>query len=112
MNSLRRLLAAWRSDLEAAKPANSFSWRPSTIPGYRFQETRPDEASREWTIHELTTSAELYTEGKALHHCVFTYAHACRCRMSTIWSLRLHMNGQEKRIATLEIDPAAPRTAR
>ena len=63
------------------------------------------ESQREWTIHELLTSPELYLEGRALRHCVFTYAPKCRRGETTIWSLRLRTGQNEKRMATIEVNP-------
>ena len=50
-------------------------------------------------------SGELYAEGRALRHCVYTYTRKCRDGLGTIWSLRLRIGGQEKRMATIEVDP-------
>ena len=98
--------AKWNADLTARKPAESFSWPPSGIQGFRFVENcDPCEGQREWTIHELLTSAELYREGRALRHCVYTYAPQCRRGETTIWSLRLRAIGLERRMATIEVDP-------
>ena len=77
---------------------------PLLLPG-RFVENCEASHQREWTIHELLTSAELYLEGRALRHCVYIYAPRCRRGETTIWSLRLRVNGQEKRMATIQVDP-------
>src|SRR5882672_2978587 len=63
------------------------------------------ESQREWTIRKLLTSPELYLEGRALRHCVFTYASKCRRGETTIWSLRLRTGQNEKRMATIEVNP-------
>ena len=50
-------------------------------------------------------SGALHTEGRAMHHCVYSYANRCRRGETTIWSLRLRINGEEKWMATIEVDP-------
>src|SRR6266704_4010519 len=56
-------------------------------------------------ILELLDRDALYAEGRAMRHCVYSYANLCRRGETTIWSLRLRINGEEKRIATIEVDP-------
>jgi PcfJ-like protein len=78
----------------------------SNIPVFRFLEYGDEpEHQREWTIRELLTSPELYLEGRALRHCVFTHAPKCRRGETTIWSLRLRTGQLEKRMATIEVNP-------
>ena len=104
--SMVRLLRAWDVQFGDRKLSQFFSWRASGIPGFRFVETcTANEGQREWSIHELLSSSELYAEGRALSHCVYTYAVKCRDGKTTIWSLRLRANGVEKRMATVEVDP-------
>ena len=103
--SMLRLTWAWHSDLAKNKQSHNFTWPKSGIEGYRFEDTRDgDEHPRVWSIEELLQSQELYAEGRALHHCVYTYAAKCRNRQTTIWSLKLKMKEGEKNMATIEID--------
>ena len=104
--SMMRLVREWNLDLNEKKPSQGFSWGASPINWFRFLEQgEAAEGPREWSIRELLTSAELYAEGRALRHCIYTYALKCRDGKSTIWSLRLLVNGIEKRMATIEVDP-------
>lgn len=104
--SILRLVTAWHSDLAATAPGKHFSWRASGFQSYRFLEKRPDEEhDREWSIHELLDSGALHIEGRAMRHCVYSYSERCRCGETTIWSLRLRVNGEEKRMVTIEVDP-------
>jgi PcfJ-like protein len=106
LKSILRLVTAWHSDLEATKPGRRFSWRKTGIQGYRFLEKRPDgEPDREWAIQELVDSGALYSEGRAMRHCVYSYANRCWRGETTIWSLRLRIDGEEKRMTTIEVDP-------
>jgi hypothetical protein len=104
--SMMRLVREWNADMTSKNPRDSFSWPASSIQGFRYIEhCEEPEHHREWTIRELLTSPELYLEGRALRHCVFTYAPKCRRGETTIWSLRLRTGQQEKRIATIEVNP-------
>jgi hypothetical protein len=106
LNSILRLVTAWHSDLATTAPGKRFSWRPSGFQGYRIGEKYPDEDhDREWSIHELLDSGALFLEGRAMRHCVHSYTDRCRCGETTIWSLRLRVNGEEKRMVTIEVDP-------
>jgi hypothetical protein len=103
---LLRMVTAWHTDLAVSRPGESISWQPSPIGGYRFLERRDgDDPDREWTIQELTDSGALHAEGKAMRHCVYSYADRCRRGETTIWSLRLRINDEEKRMVTIEVDP-------
>jgi hypothetical protein len=106
LRSILRLVSAWHADLGITKNAPWCSWRKSGIQGYRFVEKQSgEEGDRDWTIVELLNSTALHTEGRAMHHCVYTYANSCRRGETTIWSLRLRAAGEEKRMVTIEVDP-------
>jgi hypothetical protein len=106
LKSILRLVTAWHADLGVTKNAPWCSWRKSNIQGYRFLEKRSAEVGdRDWTILELLDSTALHAEGRAMHHCVYTYVNRCRRGETTIWSLRLRAGGEEKRMVTIEVDP-------
>jgi hypothetical protein len=103
-NSLLRLVRAWNSELDGGS-SSGFSWEESGFQAYQFVEKRPDEPDLDWSVVELLNSSALHAEGRAMRHCVYTYANKCRRRETTIWSLRLRVDGEEKRKATIEVDP-------
>ena len=106
MASLLRLTETWHADLSNKKDVLKLSWLSSGIQGYRFLERRGSEQSDlDWTISELLGSDALYAEGRALHHCVYVYSKTCKQGETTIWSLRLRVNDQEKSMATIEVIP-------
>jgi hypothetical protein len=102
--SLLRMVGAWRLDL-AGGEMNGGSWRQSGIHAFRYVEPRTRETQLDWSIVELLNRSALYAEGRAMHHCVHSYATKCLRGDSTIWSLRLRTDGQEKRMATIEVHP-------
>lgn len=104
--SMMRLVREWNADMTSKNHRETFSWPASNIQGFRFMENCDQpEHQREWTIHELLANPELHLEGRALRHCVFTYGPKCRRGETTIWSLRLRTNQQQKRLATIEVNP-------
>jgi hypothetical protein len=105
LNSIMRLVRQWHGDL-SRRPSQSFSWRKSYIPEYSFLDKRDNhEDDLHWTIRELLDSEVLHAEGQAMHHCVYSYTPRCRRGETTIWSLRLRLKDQEKRMATIDVDP-------
>ena len=42
-----------------------------------------------WTIQELLTSKELQAEGRAMNHCVSSYANNCLKGSASIWSMQV-----------------------
>jgi hypothetical protein len=81
---------AWHDQLarEARKPSDR--WEPSGIGGFRLIEG--DATSGNvlcWTVDELLTSQELTAEGKALNHCVRSYARSCVKGAISVWSLQV-----------------------
>jgi len=59
------------------------------------------EGESEWKIRELTSGVELVYEGKAMRHCVASYARRCAAGFSSIFSLTRN----EQPSLTLEINP-------
>ena len=57
---------------------------------------------RDWKIIELLNGKELAAEGRALSHCVATYAHQCMRGKCSIWSV--YCNGE--RVLTIELRSA------
>jgi hypothetical protein len=79
-------------------------WQGMVIP---VEPTRHEPRRAEWTIGELLDSRELSHEGRAMRHCVASYAQDCAATRSTIWSLR-HRWGDEgvtRSVLTIEVRP-------
>jgi len=93
------------------------AWPSSGILGLSFEERiaprSPDEPPtlRIVSIVELLSSFELAQEGRAMRHCVATYAGECIQGKASIWSLRATTRQGQKRLLTIELDPRA-RTVR
>lgn len=100
--SLLRRVADWRAGRKAEPERKRLRWSASGIGPHRRDE--PDGSA--WTIVELLDSDALVEEGRAMDHCVATYAGSCQQRASTIWSLGREGAADRERALTIEVDPA------
>jgi hypothetical protein len=105
VQSMERLMQAWHRSLRATGVGSS--WIRSPFQPLLFEEPSQDgsETPRRWHIMELTNSAQLRSEGAALHHCVATYVGRCCVGTSSIWSLRLWQGEKVHPMLTVEVDP-------
>jgi DNA-binding MarR family transcriptional regulator len=104
LKSILRLVSAWHADLAISKHGAWFSWRKSGIQDYRFLEKGLEEdGDHEWTILELLDSGTLQAEGRAMHHCVYSYADRC-CLVFGVRGTR-HKNFKAKAL-TAKCGPA------
>src|SRR5262249_22171563 len=76
---------------------------PSEFPGFECEDGAGEEA-RVYRIVELLTSNELFTEGRAMRHCVASYAGSCTTGRTSIWSLRKSTeSGRAIRLGAMEV---------
>lgn len=111
---------AWHARLARARHAPADAprqWPASDIPGLSPKPPKASSAKEpdalpappDWVITELVTFADLADEGRALHHCVATYAAAAAAGRSAIFSLRRRVAGVLKPRVTIEVFPAQRR---
>ncbi len=99
--SLLRDIDAWDATVGRS---GGMDWRPSRYRPMDIVDT--DESSPRWIITELRTDADLYEEGRRMHHCVHDYTNICRSGRSQIWSLRrLNGDGTWRPLVTFEVYP-------
>jgi hypothetical protein len=105
VQSMLRLMQEWHRSLGVGSA--SFSWTQSPFQPLLFEEQSRDdsEVPRRWQMMELTNSAQLRSEGAALHHCVASYANRCYRGTSSIWSLRFWQAEKIHHVLTVEVDP-------
>lgn len=70
------------------KPDLTSKWKQSSVNPFTFTEGSKDKR-KVWDIKEITNAAELFDEGKSMHHCVYSYLHSCIKGSCSIFSLRL-----------------------
>jgi len=105
VQSMLRLMRDWHRSLGTGSA--SLSWVPSPFEPLLFEELSRDgsELPRRWQMTELINSAQLRSEGAALHHCVASYADRCYRGISSIWSLRFWQGEKVHHVLTIEVDP-------
>ena len=105
VQSMLRLMRDWHGSLGAGSA--TLSWKPSPFEPWLFEEPGRDESEKpkRWQMMELTNSAQLRSEGAALHHCVASYANHCYRGSSSIWSLRFWQGEKVRHVLTVEINP-------
>jgi PcfJ-like protein len=106
MQSILRLMREWHKSLGVG--GSTFSWMRSPFEPLIFEESSQDDSGappRRWHMVELTNSAQLRSEGTALHHCVASYAYRCYQGASSIWSLRFWQGEKIHYVLTVEVDP-------
>jgi hypothetical protein len=80
----------WHAHLARETRRPQDRWERSDIPEYHsLQVDRQSGNVMAWTIRELLTSRELRDEGKALNHCVASYARSCANGCTSVWSIRV-----------------------
>jgi hypothetical protein len=101
VDKLLRQVEAWHTQLarETRMPQNT--WKPSEIVGpYEWE----SDASEKWTVSELLSTRELSQEGRAMHHCVGSYAGNCRSGRISVWSMQVQdEEGDTHRVMTIAI---------
>jgi hypothetical protein len=103
-DSLLRQVDAWHGELRILRAKDRQFWKPCGIKPLDL-ETGSRERPVTWTTHELMSGQELVEEGRAMRHCVSTYASSCAAGRCSIWSLRRQEKGDEpRRRLTVEID--------
>jgi hypothetical protein len=102
--ALLRRVEEWHRRLGYQTQHGQREWRSSGIAGYSGIEGREGTPSlRRWTIRELCSGKALLAEGRAMRHCVGSYADSCARHMTSIWSLQMHNHEGSQRVLTVEV---------
>jgi len=105
---LLRQVEEWHAVLAKETRVPPSAWEPSGIGEYAEIERDPESGeSVHWSIRELTTTKELNAEGRAMHHCVRSYAANCRRGKVSVFSLQVAM-GAAPGSSGDRIGPRAP----
>lgn len=79
-------------------------WKPAGIGD--FSVSVPDERRPHyWSVQELLSSGELTQEGRAMNHCVASYAGRCQGGQISVWSLQVETDSSEpRRVMTIAVN--------
>ena len=103
--STLRQVRDWHGRLAKRAGRAATLWQPCGIAGLDAVEGTPPKQRRVRVI-ELTASPDLVAEGRAMRHCVASYAGSCVAGRSAIFSLRVaEGGGGEERRMTVEVLP-------
>lgn len=100
--ALLRQVERWQKEEKKLAGVQNVYFKKSGINGFLWS---PNKSQTDfWTIRELLSGADLIREGRALNHCVATYAKYCKSGWCSLWSLERHQNGKVEKCQTLEVD--------
>ena len=102
--SILRAVSEWHGSLVESRTTSMISWTPSGFRPFVLAESTGD-GERRHEIVELLTTQEMMDEGRAMRHCVASYASDCASGRTSIWSLRKEIeSGRFNRLATIEVN--------
>ena len=106
--TLLRQVEAWHGELGREAKSGELEWFGSEIGEFHTLEGSAEARNMKfWSIRELLSSDELIDEGRALGHCVSTYARSCHTGRSSIWSMEIEDENGRRKILTIEVAPQA-----
>jgi hypothetical protein len=108
VESVLHQVERWHRDLNNTTIQGSTVWPSCGIPGYE----RIEGAEGSQTIvriDEIVASAELQQEGRAMRHCVASYARTCARGTSAIYSLKQDKGTGLDRRLTIQLDVPSKR---
>ena len=100
--TLLAAVAEWHRRLGRERTERPIQWAACGLPPFRYEEGT-DAARTVYEITELVSSRALDEEGRAMNHCVGSYARSCATGRVAIWSLRLTDGVEQQRLLTLEV---------
>jgi hypothetical protein len=107
--ALLRRVEEWHAQLAREERKTPTCWEPCGIGGFRVM--GQDEFTGNptcWIIQELLTSKEVTEEGKAMHHCVGSYARSCGKGHVSVWSMQAEdcRTKAKRRVMTISVQNA------
>lgn len=107
--SLLRQVEEWHAalDLHDDLPPDA-QWNPSGISAFEFLEGAESwhdlgYRGKVWRFTELLTARSLSAEGRAMKHCVGSYARQCVSGACSIWTLEMETHAGRTKVMTVEV---------
>lgn len=122
LKSLTRLMHEWHVDIAAIERIEAMRRRAGGrgVPGLPAGKSWPGLARDDWAwtpsgkdamvegerfvVRQLDRAEDLVMEGRAMCHCVSSYASKCIAGLASIWSLRRCTQDRIERLLTIEVD--------
>ena len=108
---LMRLVEEWHNELARdelvrddrnVKDTKNLKWTTSGIKN--FDRTEGVKKKITWRITELLSSKELYAEGKAMKHLVYSSSNSCALKRCAIFSVTKYSENDMRNILTIEVN--------
>lgn len=107
--AVMRSMQQWHRDLAGANGASGRVFAPSGFAPLDLDRSRRDENGARlveiWHVREVLDARTLADEGRAMGHCVFSYAGSIERRECAIWTLTLEDDTGHWRRLTIEVRP-------
>ena len=110
VRAMRRGMAAWHADLALGRLADGRTFEPSGLRPMDIDRSRWNAAGQRvtevWHCREVLDGNTLVDEGRAMGHCVYSYADRIVSRECAIWTLTLEDDTGHWRRLTIEVRPS------
>jgi hypothetical protein len=101
--SLLAQVRRWHRQLNHEVSGN-VQWARSGIGELEFLEGSKESGNlKRWTIRELLSAKALNVEGRAMRHCVASYAGSCARRATSIWAMEVESFAGRFKVLTVEV---------
>ncbi len=105
--ALLRQVEAWHRTLARQQQPRD-EWPASGIAPFEFVEGGAHSSGiRIWTVRELLSARALVAEGRAMRHCVASFARSCAGGRCSIWALEVETFQGRSKLLTVEVNNAA-----
>jgi PcfJ-like protein len=92
----------WHTVLGRSKGAENLFFKSSGYKELSFK-TGSKDAPSLWSFRELHTGRDLIAEGKAMRHCVASYARSCAAGSCSIWAMEVDRRMGLEKVQTVEV---------
>jgi len=92
----------WHHALGRSKGAENLFFKVSGFKAMSFKTGSKDEPNV-WSFRELHSGNELIAEGKAMRHCVASYARSCAAGNCSIWTMEVDRRMGIEKVQTIEV---------
>jgi hypothetical protein len=101
-DSLLAHVERWHQALGRTKGAANLLFKASGFKEVSFK-TGSKDAPSVWRFRELHSGNDLIAEGKAMRHCVASYARSCAAGSCSIWAMEVDRRVGLEKIQTVEV---------
>ncbi len=101
--TLLKQVDEWHLQLGRSAPSKTLFFKRSGVMPFEHVSGNKEYKTK-WTIRELLSGVELRDEGRAMHHCVASYAYDCAKGRCSIWSMEAETKDGKKKHLTIEVE--------